>query len=43
MRKKYTNRQNELMKKYEVTKKRLDDLKIILYSKFGKRLRLEED
>ena len=31
------------MNKFDVTKKRLDELKIILYAKFDKRLRLEED
>jgi hypothetical protein len=31
------------MNKFDVTKKRLDELKIILYAKFGERLRLEED
>ena len=43
MRKKYSSQQKELMHKYDSTKKRLDELKIILYAKFGKRLRLEED
>ena len=28
---------------FDTTKKRLDELKIILYGKFGARLRLEED
>ena len=28
---------------FDTTKKRLDELKIILYGKFGSRLRLEED
>jgi hypothetical protein len=32
-----------LIEKYDNNKKRLDELKIILYSKFGNRLRLEED
>ena len=43
MRKKYPNEQNINMEKYNTNKKRLDELKVILYSKFGKRLRLDED
>ncbi len=43
MRKKYTNEKNINMEKYNTNKKRLDELKVILYSKFGKRLRLDED
>lgn len=43
MRKKYTNEKNINMEKYNANKKRLDELKVILYSKFGKRLRLDED
>jgi hypothetical protein len=31
------------MNKFNTTKQRLDELKIILYAKFDKRLRLEED
>ena len=31
------------MNKFNTTKQRLDELKIILYAKFGERLRLEED
>ena len=43
MRKKYTNEKNINMEKYNTNKKRLDELKVILYSKFGQRLRLDED
>lgn len=43
MRKKYQNEKNINMEKYNINKKRLDELKVILYSKFGKRLRLDED
>ena len=43
MRKNYTNEKNINMEKYNANKKRLDELKVILYSKFGKRLRLDED
>ena len=43
MRKKYTNEKNINMEKYNTNKKRLDELKVSLYSKFGKRLRLDED
>lgn len=43
MRKNYTNEKNINMEKYNENKKRLDELKVILYSKFGKRLRLDED
>ena len=43
MRKKYTNEKNINMEKYNTNKKRLDELKVILYSKFGKRLRWDED
>ena len=43
MRKKYTNEKSINMEKYNTNKKRLDELKVILYSKFGKRLRLDED
>ena len=32
-----------LIEKYEKNKKRLDDLKIILYAKFEKNINLEED
>ena len=43
LRKKYNNRQKEAKETFDSTKKRLDELKIILYGKFGSRLRLEED
>ena len=43
MRKKYQNEKTINMEKYNTNKKRLDELKVILYSKFGKRLRLDED
>ncbi len=43
LRKKYNNRQKEAKDIFDTTKKRLDELKIILYRKFGARLRLEED
>jgi hypothetical protein len=33
----------ELIEKHEKNKKRLDDLKIILYTKFDKAIHLEED
>jgi hypothetical protein len=33
----------ELITKYETNKKRLGDLKVILYTKFGKSIHLEED
>ena len=42
LRKKYNNRQKEAQEIFDSTKKRLTELKIILYSKFGSRLRLEE-
>ena len=31
------------MATFDSTKKRLEELKVILYSKFGSRLRLDED
>lgn len=43
LKKKNALKEKELTNQYNTTKKRLDDLKVILYSKFGKRLRLEED
>ena len=43
MRKKYQNEKTINMEKYNTNKKRLDELKVILYSKFGKRLPLDED
>ena len=42
LRKKYNNRQKEAREIFDSTKKRLDELKIILYTKFGNRLSLEE-
>jgi chaperonin cofactor prefoldin len=41
--KKYADMKAELIDKYEKNKKRLDELKIILYTKFGKSIHLEED
>ncbi len=41
--KKYVDQKAELIDKYENNKKRLDELKIILYTKFGKSIHLEED
>ena len=43
LKKKYNNKQNEAKASFDSTKKRLDELKVILYSKFGTRLRLDED
>ncbi len=43
LKKKYNNKQNEAKTSFDSTKKRLDELKVILYSKFGTRLRLDED
>ena len=43
LKKKYNNKQNEARNAFDSSKKRLDELKIILYGKFGSRLRLEED
>ena len=43
LKKKYNNKQNEARASFDSTKKRLDELKVILYSKFGNRLRLDED
>lgn len=43
MRKKYLNEKKINLEKYESNTKRLGELKVILYSKFGKRLRLDED
>ena len=42
LRKKYNNRQKEAKETFDSTEKRLNELKIILYTKFGSRLRLEE-
>jgi len=41
--KKYNEELKKLYVKYESNKKRLNDLKIILYAKFGKAIHLEED
>jgi prefoldin subunit 4 len=41
--KKYNDQKDEFISKYESNKKRLDELKIILYTKFGKSIHLEED
>ena len=43
LKKKYNAKQKEAMATFDSTKKRLDELKVILYAKFGSRLRLEED
>ena len=43
LKKKYNTKQNETRAAFDLTKKRLDELKVILYSKFGQRLRLDED
>ena len=43
LKKKYNNKQKETKTSFDSTKKRLDELKVILYSKFGTRLRLDED
>ena len=41
--KKFSDQKSEFISKYEANKKRLDDLKVILYTKFGKSIHLEED
>ncbi len=43
LKKKYNNKQNEARAAFDSSKKRLDELKIILYAKFGNRLRLDEE
>jgi len=43
LKKKYNIKQKEAMATFDSTKKRLDELKVILYSKFGSRLRLDEE
>ena len=43
LKKKYNNKQKEDKANFDSTKKRLDELKVILYSKFGNRLHLDED
>ncbi len=40
---KFTEQKKSLIDKYESNKKRIDDLKIILYTKFGRSVNLEED
>jgi chaperonin cofactor prefoldin len=40
---KYNEQKKSLIEKYEANKKRIDDLKIILYAKFGRSVNLEED
>lgn len=40
---KLKSEKQEMINKYETNKKRLDELKIILYAKFGKSVHLEED
>ena len=40
---KYNEQKKSLIEKYEGNKKRIDDLKIILYTKFGRSVNLEED
>jgi len=42
-RNKVEQQKKTLIEKYEKNKKRLDDLKIILYAKFEKNINLEED
>ena len=41
--KKYVEEVKKLITKYDTNRKRLDDLKIILYANFGKSIHLEED
>lgn len=41
--KKYEDQRSQLIAKYEKNKARLDDLKVILYTKFGKSIHLEEE
>lgn len=43
LKKKYNNRQNEAKASYDSTTKRLNEIKVILYAKFGNRLRLDEE
>ena len=43
LKKKYNNKQNEARAAFDSSKKRLEELKIILYAKFGNRLRLDEE
>lgn len=37
-----TEKEKELKKRHDLNKKRLDELKVILYSKFGKSINLDE-
>ena len=43
LKKKYKKKKKEDKANFDSTKKRLDELKVILYSKFGNRLHLDED
>ena len=43
LKKKYNNKQNEAKAAFDASKKRLEELKVILYAKFGNRLRLDEE
>ena len=43
LKKQYNAKQNEARATFDSTKKRLDELKVILYAKFGNRLRLDEE
>ena len=43
LKKKYNNKQKEDKANFDSTKKRLEELKVILYAKFGNRLHLDED
>ena len=43
LKKKYNIKEKEARANFDSTKKRMDELKVILYSKFGNRLRLDEE
>ena len=43
LKKKYNNKKNEAKAAFDASKKRLEELKVILYAKFGNRLRLDEE
>ena len=43
LKKKYNNKQSEAKAAFDASKKRLEELKVILYAKFGNRLRLDEE
>ena len=43
LKKKYNNKQKEARDSFDSSKKRLEELKVILYAKFGNRLRLDEE